>query len=90
MPRKPKPPSGRLHLRIAPDLLARVEAAAAACRPRQDVSTYTRQALEERMDRAGAELSAWREGRAAGLREARAALERLPEPSDQPEPDPAS
>lgn len=83
MPRKPKPPSGRLHLRIAPDLLARVEAAAGDAR--QDVSTYTRQALEERMDRAGAELAAWREGRAAGLREARAALERLPEPSDEPE-----
>lgn len=71
---------------LTPAMHARIAAAAG---PR-GVSAWLREAAETRLRGAADELAAWREGRAAGLREARAALERLPEPSDQPEPEPAS
>ena len=71
---------------LTPAMHARIAAAAG---PR-GVSAWLREAAEARLGGEAAELHAWREGRAAGLREARAALERLPEPSDQPVPEPAS
>lgn len=67
---------GRLELRIDPALHA--EVAAAAKRAGQDVSAYTRGALEQRMGAQEAELAAWREGREAGRREAIAAVTRIP------------
>lgn len=69
-------PSRRLDVRISAALLAAVEAAAK--RAGQDVSAYTRGALEQRMGAQEAELAAWREGREAGRREAIAAVQALP------------
>ena len=68
-----------IEISCTPELRRLVERAAG--HPRHGaITAYVTRALEAALGRADAEREAWRMGRAAGLREARAALERLPEP----------
>lgn len=64
---------------LTPAMHARIAAAAG---PR-GVSAWLREAAEARLGGEAAELHAWREGRAAGLREAVAAVERIGEAPQQ-------